>query len=313
MDFNSLKNSILFNISLQSKELFHSNFLEYLFRKYPDIFFKIIEEKQLKITDIKREVNNTDILILGEKKYIIENKIKDVAKIDQLNDYSKNNETIDGFYLFSLLGNNIQTKECIWKEIGYKKIINILECYNFNNDYLSLIVKDYCSFVSILINSLDIYNNCSKYIFYSSGNELYNKFKEIRMHDLFLKYGMSLFLQYFNENFNKNNIINTNYGINNSRPTMDFLIRKNDLNVLIQIEDLEYRYAVVCKENQLEYFERIGWFNPKWQSKRGLNYRSYNDKYGKKFYYQFELLKRNEDFNILSEKIINDIMKIMNI
>jgi hypothetical protein len=310
MDLDILKGSVLFNISLQSKELFHSNFLEYIFRRYPDIFFFFFFEKQTKISEIKREAKNTDILILGDKNYIIENKIKDVAKIDQLDRIYNKFESIDGYYLFSLLGNNIHTKGCIWKEIGYSKIVTVLKNYDFKDKYISLIVDDYCNFLEVIIKSFSIYNKCTNYNFFSSKNKLYNQFKEIRMHDLFLKNGMSIFIQYFNANYNKDNKIKTDYSINNTRPTMDFLKKVKGLNVLIQIEDLEYRHAVVCKENQLKYFEKNGWFNQKWTSKRGLNYRSYKDRNGRKFYYQFELIEPNEKFSNLSKKIISDLNNI---
>jgi len=322
MDFYSLKNSILFNISLQSKELFHSNFLGYLFEKYPDIFFSVIGEEQIKITEIKRESNNTDILIFGEKNYVIENKIKDIAKMGQLKKISdkilQKKKSIENFYLFSLLGDNVKDKEnSVWKEIGYTEIVSVLEEYNYNDEYLSLIVKDYCCFVKILISSLEnIFSDCTKYIFYAYDNERYDNFKEIRMHDLFLKHGMSLYLQYFNDNFNKDNSIITNYGINHARPSMDFRIEKDDLDVLIQVEDLEYRYAVECREDQLAYFENIGWFDPEWRSPKGLKYRTYKRKdtntSGKMFYYQFEILNKDEDFDKLSKKIIKDINTMIN-
>ena len=123
--------------------------------------------------------------------------------------------------------------------------------------------------------------------------------------------GMSVFMHYFNQHHNTDNSITTNYGIHRSLPTMDFSL-KNNPHILIQIEDLEYRRAAICKENELNRFEKTGWFDPQWKSKTGLNYRSFNDKDGKKFYYQFEPIKPNEDFSALSEKIVNDLQTITN-
>jgi hypothetical protein len=164
--------------------------------------------------------------------------------------------------------------------------------------------------VEILIDALGIYEDCTQYIFYSSKNENYKKYKKVRMHDVFLKYGMSLFIQYFNKNYNKNSNIITLYDVFNTRPTMTFVKKVNGFDTGIQIEDLEYRYFVVCKERDLKKFENKGWLNPDWKSKTGKKYRKYKDKNGKYFYYQFDLIVPNQDFNSLSKKIIKDMKRI---
>ncbi|MBS8225750.1 PD-(D/E)XK nuclease family protein [Vannielia litorea] len=92
-----LKKSPMFNLSLSSRELFHSNFLAWLFDTYPTSITRVIglEALQAKNVTIKREWKNLDLLIevtdSSQKKMIvaIENKVKDVPKLEQLKKYQQ--------------------------------------------------------------------------------------------------------------------------------------------------------------------------------------------------------------------------------
>lgn len=92
-----LKDSLIFRMSLGSKELFHSNVWAWLIEK--DINFAKVfgldEETISHFQVVKREENNRDLVLYfkdernGEYHITIENKIKSVPTPEQLKDYSK--------------------------------------------------------------------------------------------------------------------------------------------------------------------------------------------------------------------------------
>ena len=82
---NNLKKSPLFNLSLSSKELFHSNFIAWICETYPMKFGKILltffeqnsETNSNSILSVKRENRNLDLTVEFENlNIIIENKVK---------------------------------------------------------------------------------------------------------------------------------------------------------------------------------------------------------------------------------------------
>ena len=96
-----LSKNIMFKLSLTSKELFHSNFLAWVFEKYQLECSKIFNISELKdeSTKIIREENIgknkngkkcvADIVIEnGGNKIIIENKFKCLPDLNQLKDYT---------------------------------------------------------------------------------------------------------------------------------------------------------------------------------------------------------------------------------
>lgn len=196
--FEKLKNSVMFNLSLSSKELFHSNFLSFLFKKNNDFFFKITGVDKFNIKEIKREHKNIDIEIIGDKeeKYLIENKVKDIIGEDQIKKILEKNKDYKKYYLFSLLGNNmsneIKEKYHEWEEIGYEKIISKLKIHNFNDDLINKMKDDYCVFMENMIKLLEEqYKDCDNYQLYRTKgkkkNELFKQYENIRLHDVFQK------------------------------------------------------------------------------------------------------------------------------
>ena len=107
----------IFKMSLGSKELFHSNFLEYLFyidhNKFVSLINSLLLPEGKKLLDrvdykISREKENFDICLYHEEKrekirrnqkkctyvvydLILENKVKSIPYKEQLNEYEKNN------------------------------------------------------------------------------------------------------------------------------------------------------------------------------------------------------------------------------
>jgi hypothetical protein len=308
-----LNDSLLFNISLSSKELFHSNFLAFIFEKIPNLFGKIIGKENLVIKRIKREYRNIDIFIIcnNDETYIIENKIKDVAKDEQLAEIYSKSPDCSGYYLFSLLGNNINNKKNNnWKEIGYKYIINTLRKMKTDSDYINNVLNDYCNFMQLIITTFDkIFSRNKTYLFYYKGNDIIKPLIDIRMHDLFMKYGMSQFVNYFNEKYNKNNKIIVSYAIFRAQPTMTFAKIYKGYNVRVEIGDIFYKKGIICKkESELFYFEKKGWLNKDYRSSTGRKYLQYDLHEKGVFYYQ--ILNRNIEnikYDMLSKYIIKDL------
>ena len=98
-----LKNSLIYQMSLGSKELYHSNVWAYLMEtdcEFIHLFFPTIDFRCVAQIDVKREYHKRDITILAIKNdgskeaYVIENKIKSLPREDQLEDYSCD---IDGY------------------------------------------------------------------------------------------------------------------------------------------------------------------------------------------------------------------------
>jgi len=319
--FEKLKSSIMFNLSLSSKELFHSNFLSYLFNYDNNLFCKIVGIDYFKFNAI-REYKNIDIEIKGANvKYIIENKIKDVIDINQIEkiEKSRKNGNYKKVYLFSLLGNNLEMlgiEYPLWQEIGYYNIISKLKTYNFNDTYLKLLKNDYCDYMEIMISLLeDEFKYCNKYSLHLKNNIIKN-YKSIRLHDLYLKYGMSHFINYFNKN-NVNSDVRARFMINRSKATMIFYKQVNGIEFGIETEDIDYRRYIISDEETRTLFESKGWFNKEWKSATGKNYlkyksEEYND--NKTFWYQNNYIDRtimNISYDELLTFIINDFNSIL--
>ena len=101
---NFLKNSLLYQMSLGSKELYHSNVWAWLIEQEPafiSVFFKDVDLSRLTEIKVEREKHHRDIIITflydGKKEYfVIENKIKTLPEKEQLKRYTEN---LDGYCL----------------------------------------------------------------------------------------------------------------------------------------------------------------------------------------------------------------------
>lgn len=310
----NLYDSPMFNLSLSSKELFHSNFLSFIFSKYNDLFCQITDTDNFDF-EVKREHKDIDIEILGKNgnKYIIENKVKDILQQEQYDKIS--NLFIKDKYkkviLFSLLGDNLSfiNNNQNWKEIGYTKIINCLKIYDFKNDYIAMIVKDYCFFVENMVNLFleSGLKNCDRYILYKK-NVILNKLEKIRIYDIFLKYGMSLFINYFKKQYKD---ISVEFSIHRSMGAMSFYKINKGIKIGIQIEDSRYSRFSVCEEKALKKYEGSGWFDKNYRSPGNKKYLSFKDKGDMKFYYQIKDININDkEFKELSKIIYKDLSSI---
>lgn len=172
-----LKQSPMFQLSLSSKELFHSNFLYWIWQISPAMFqfvitqlYNVAEGTTLlnewpKGFDVLREHHNFDLCITCGKKddkfskvwLVIENKVKSIPSHSQLIRYSKISE--DANHLLLSLSTSFPNRDKIlglsWNIADYGMLGDILnDCISANrfnlNSYYESIISDYANFVSSL-------------------------------------------------------------------------------------------------------------------------------------------------------------------
>ncbi|MED4582516.1 PD-(D/E)XK nuclease family protein [Brevibacillus choshinensis] len=204
--------SPMYHLSLSSKELFHSNFLAWLFVNYKDesniLFKKYIDDTEgnYNISSVTREENNRDLTVYfqnsngNSKKLIIENKVKSIPNYQQLSNYSSNALQNEYFLLVSLTEPSFFTDrylkigECVWHYLSYGDLAKVVKELShqirIKNPYHGEITLDYSNFISALqevLSGFDVDNRINTYDFYD-GNSMLSTLREIRLHDFFLKH-----------------------------------------------------------------------------------------------------------------------------
>jgi hypothetical protein len=176
----ALKASPMFNLSLSSKELFHSNFLAWLADTYREQFMDMLtalvgkehlsllkgfcEDKQR--FQIDREAKNFDFCIMdnGRPVLVLENKVKSVASLSQLKEYERKVEqiyknTVPDNICYILLSLAPVSKEISkansWKVISYERLSEEIRACFLQNDnskvagtYHYSLIEDYCNYIS---------------------------------------------------------------------------------------------------------------------------------------------------------------------
>ena len=135
-----LEKSPMFQLSLASKELFHTNFLYWLEMAEPDIFKNVMKKMGIEYDcpiTVKREWEHFDLAILKmddnkiiEIVAIIENKVKSLPRLDQLEKYNKklnkfNNSSACKKILLSFSKPDFDTEKHGWKYVDYDAIAKI--------------------------------------------------------------------------------------------------------------------------------------------------------------------------------------------
>jgi len=211
----NLKNNPLFQLSTGSKELFHSNFLHWLSIKFPKKFGELFEvlcgENNLgKFEKCKREEYNIDLTLHYENKIIIiENKIKSIPTKEQLDKYvikiSEIYKSYDLVFVFLGLSepeffetqkySTNENNNCnFWKFISYNSLsITMTEifrhCIIFRIFKLKSLVyiNDYIEFINNLSKLEPYFKTNEREEFNFQSDSILEPFKELRIHDLFLK------------------------------------------------------------------------------------------------------------------------------
>lgn len=224
-----LQKNPIFKMSLGSKELFHSNFLEYLWDINPNTFIEIINElfpnKQLISNpnsnyQVGRELNNFDFCIYhndGNKTVydlVLENKVKSIPYKKQLMDYiDKASKSPDCRFILLALSESFPDKDdnntsiwpintdkgnnAEWSVIHYNRLNEMIKKHYLDkkcceeND--SKYIKDYCGFIEQLVRLKDEILPINIYEQKIFEDDTINTLKDIRLHDLYIKLRCSWF------------------------------------------------------------------------------------------------------------------------
>lgn len=221
----SLNKNPMFRLSLGSKELFHSNFLEFLWEQNSSAFLEMLKELVSKDED-KNHIDNLlnqlekdkEYLILAREKehfdlcayhydgnkivydIIIENKVKSIPYKTQLDGYVKkiqDKQDNGAIYILLTLAKLFTQKDNIedWNIVHYDSLVKKIEkhylrkCFKTKTDRY---IKDYCRYLSYL-NKLgieEIIKNGNQEI----QSQAYTLLKGIRLHDLYIKLTGSIFI-----------------------------------------------------------------------------------------------------------------------
>lgn len=203
---DAIKASPLFQLSLGSKELFHSNFIAWLAGKYPllvgQLFAPYLQTKtgDLTITRIEREVKNIDVHLYfaNGQELILENKVKSIPYIEQLEEYSEGHTPNQNFLLLTLTRpeftktRTIPVLDTFWHTMSYHDLANGLQSLvtNIEDQYNKFIVNDYIFFITFISNMLDDVDvsEADYFTFYKPETDsTLATLKQIRMADVYLK------------------------------------------------------------------------------------------------------------------------------
>lgn len=226
---NNLAQNPMFKLSLGSKELFHSNFLEFLWEQDKNKFIEMLRNllpqsnlfetiSQLDYSKLKldREKQNFDICIYHEdsqcknKEFIdiiIENKVKSIPYKEQLDKYkeklSKYNEYLKKYKdqwsgkkstcILLSLSSEFHNKENIekdWKIITYKDLAEGIKKH-YTDLNTNTYIGDYVRFIKELDN-LNILEDFVNQKFYDP--DAIESFSKHRLSDLYIKQRGSYFI-----------------------------------------------------------------------------------------------------------------------
>ena len=274
-----LKKSLIFQMSLGSKELFHSNVWAWLMEKEKDIikvFFDVDLDKY-EILGISRECKNRDIIIwlkeyYSNKKYylLVENKIKSLPTKEQLDKYTINlwdSELLAATFtgLINPFKENPQIKEIKWRFINYNYIAKELEIIvkrstRFNDNEKQQIIE-YCKFISCIDNvlneELEKVENRLSYEYNADkpsdkSKTHYIGLDDLRIADLFIKLKGATFIDYVKQRENElpqidGYTLHIGQSFHNGKATLDvrYTTWKDDITpwlcLGIQLEGYQYR------------------------------------------------------------------------
>ena len=313
-EINSLP---LFYLSLASKELFHSNFLFWLYKLNPKAWHSVFEINDKIITtklireDGKRITGENYTVVADltgcneeERVLIIENKVKDIPHEKQLHDLIRAFGEKPKYLLLTFVEPDF-TPNFKWKVLLYKKMILNLEKYKsrFSTElYHQLLIEDYINLVkntNLIYKQFPLTGNYdfSKHSLSKKGKDgLYNKFKEIKLWQAYQKIAGSRFVNEIGKSLKeKYPNIEVNSGITRQVICLDFFLKIGKFKIGIQIENNQFRHCLYgenVREKGEKLIESKIWFNKDFKAKgsnKGASFNSYKTKNSLlEFIYQYE-------------------------
>ena len=329
---NELQQNPMYRLSMSSLELFHSNFLEWLFDIDHEAFLKCfgltvsnsatytIEREYHLGTDNADKQWVTDIAVFknGKMILIIENKIKSTPSKGQL----ENQKKLAGEYckkvLLSLFEYSvIEDKLYKFCKVLYKDLIDkILTNYESHSQFVPYI-KDYCKMLQKLQNILD---NDPLVTGWKDGHytaHLSSKKLEIYdMMDAFRKYQAASLADEFENRFIAKNTTSLHmtceHSLNNKRACATIAYKlNNELCVGVQIEHDQLRIFFENKDKNFDP-EQAQKYWGEWLGKplgegNQNEYCSYSNSFIYR-YVKFESIIKTDDLCNRVEKLLNKII-----
>lgn len=261
----------MFHMSLASKELFHSNFLYWLWKLDASKFLTLLDKLSecndfSRLTpdsiEVKREYQHFDLCVLkkgtNEVLLVIENKVKSIPYVEQLNKYTRKLDGDCKKVLLTLmqdfLGRDKVEDSSDWEIKHYNDLaVAIKESY-VDTEYQTFI-DEYIKFISILHNLSTSWNPDNVLI---TKQTIYKVFENLRLHDFFGKLFFSRVAAKLKEKLNEeidekelsNISVSSSYS-DRGGPLFDVTIRNlidTETEFIIQVQGECYRHAVARRD-----------------------------------------------------------------
>lgn len=254
---NYLKTSPLFNLSLSSKELFHSNFLYWIWQISPKTFQQVMQSFGANTNqwpnnyEVRREYENFDLCVL-DKGYILlvlENKVKSIPYKKQLDGYEKKVQKLYGIdgHIHELANSQLTYHKKVYIK-GYssnpetvKNKFERYDCYRKVDFILLTLPQDFpdkADITSARIWKIVDYKTYQASVLKINFTDPYNRYI-VHDYSLFLDALISLYDEWHNHCY-------TQLFINNTSP--DYVKDAKKL----RIHDLYHKskYARICTDLQ---------------------------------------------------------------
>ena len=375
-----LKKSPIFNFSLSSKELFHSNFLAWLlnelitdedgnytnndqFKLFWKLFCKYGElsnefnDLTIQCDSIKREEKNIDLLFSVHDRdnndfdIIIENKVKSIPYLDQLEDYVSKAKKGSKFILLTLhcpenlnpVDRKISLRNnAVWNVVSYLDLKNslndFLEETHFLSNYKKEVITDYIQLIDILLHVSEEaeIKNIDEELFNwvdETSNSIIKNLRDLRLADFYLKKKYSILAELVkNRNIISRNQVpsdnkisnledfsplSVNSGFSNSNGFLDIKYKIDDNFILgIQIQANMFRLVIEGQnaEQKAIELEAKNWFDFQKIEHNGVVYPKNNglNKYGDNFRYKYVNIPPQTTLSKLLDYIEHYIIRIHN-
>lgn len=362
-----IEKSPMFQLSLGSKELFHTNFLYWLWKAEPNAFWRIMSKFGIKTDDkgslaVKREWEHFDLSIVHEtikKKKgkdvkivdnivaVIENKVKSIPRIKQLDNYNKEIEKVNKDneckkILLALIDPGFDHNEEGWSCFTYEKYRGFIEdCLTIiENDYDRCIIEDYYNMIDTLISFKDEWLredfSSMKYmdiIEHSSVKDYIDlRINDLRHKTIFSKMFSSLEVNLKDDKpetgiekaediFKYNIPLTIGYGMTNATGLIEAKVIINaDYLLGIQVQGYQYRHFIEFSNSSCvkEFIRK------ELQDKFGQNHKeefdisnkkicSYKNSEGKKaFQYVYRRIREDETVDDVVKNMVDDVKYLMN-